>query len=201
MALRSNPQDAKLPDRACFNVDVRSSDGCVPGKPGNSSIGQPKRGTHMSADGLLIILLVGLVAGWLAGLIVQGTGFGLIADICIGIVGALIGELAVPATRRGTAAAASRPSVARRSARAVLLLCLRLSSRRRAVVRCCGRGRPTQGLCHDRPWLRRRIGQGSTLVVVWGSAHAVDGGGLVAAVALLVRSCRFHGISIRGRAS
>ena len=43
----------------------------------------------MSADSLLIILLVGLVAGWLAGLIVQGTGFGLIADIAIGIVGAL----------------------------------------------------------------------------------------------------------------
>ena len=50
----------------------------------------------MSADSLLIILLVGLVAGWLAGLIVQGTGFGLIADICIGIVGALIGSWLFP---------------------------------------------------------------------------------------------------------
>jgi uncharacterized membrane protein YeaQ/YmgE (transglycosylase-associated protein family) len=52
--------------------------------------------TQMSADSLLIILLVGLVAGWLAGLIVQGTGFGLIADICIGIVGALIGSWLFP---------------------------------------------------------------------------------------------------------
>jgi uncharacterized membrane protein YeaQ/YmgE (transglycosylase-associated protein family) len=52
--------------------------------------------TQMSADSLLIILLVGLVAGWLAGLIVQGTGFGLIADICIGIVGALIGSWLLP---------------------------------------------------------------------------------------------------------
>ena len=50
----------------------------------------------MSADSLLIILLIGLVAGWLAGLIVQGTGFGLIADICIGIVGALIGSWLFP---------------------------------------------------------------------------------------------------------
>lgn len=44
----------------------------------------------MSLEGLLIILLVGLVAGWLAGQIVQGTGFGLVGDIVIGIVGALI---------------------------------------------------------------------------------------------------------------
>ena len=50
----------------------------------------------MSAESLLIILLIGLVAGWLAGLIVQGTGFGLIADICIGIVGALIGSWLFP---------------------------------------------------------------------------------------------------------
>jgi len=42
----------------------------------------------MSGQTLIIILLVGLIAGWLAGQIVQGTGFGLIADIGIGIVGA-----------------------------------------------------------------------------------------------------------------
>jgi uncharacterized membrane protein YeaQ/YmgE (transglycosylase-associated protein family) len=46
----------------------------------------------MSGEGILVILVVGLVAGWLAGKIVRGTGFGLIADICIGIVGALIGN-------------------------------------------------------------------------------------------------------------
>jgi uncharacterized membrane protein YeaQ/YmgE (transglycosylase-associated protein family) len=51
----------------------------------------------MSAQELLIILLVGAIAGWLAGMIVQGTGFGLIADICIGIVGALIGSWLLPA--------------------------------------------------------------------------------------------------------
>jgi uncharacterized membrane protein YeaQ/YmgE (transglycosylase-associated protein family) len=46
----------------------------------------------MSAESLLVILLVGLIAGWLAGQIVQGTGFGLVADIAIGIVGAFIGS-------------------------------------------------------------------------------------------------------------
>ena len=42
----------------------------------------------MSGESLLVILLVGLIAGWLAGQIVRGTGFGIIADICIGIIGA-----------------------------------------------------------------------------------------------------------------
>jgi uncharacterized membrane protein YeaQ/YmgE (transglycosylase-associated protein family) len=47
---------------------------------------------HISGEGLLVILLVGLVAGWLAGKIVAGGGFGLIGDIAIGVVGALIGS-------------------------------------------------------------------------------------------------------------
>ena len=41
----------------------------------------------MSAEGLFIILVVGLIAGWLAGHLVRGTGYGLIADLCLGIVG------------------------------------------------------------------------------------------------------------------
>jgi uncharacterized membrane protein YeaQ/YmgE (transglycosylase-associated protein family) len=50
----------------------------------------------MSGEGLLIILLVGLIAGWLAGQIVQGTGFGLIGDLVIGIIGAFIGGWLLP---------------------------------------------------------------------------------------------------------
>ena len=45
---------------------------------------------HMSSEGLLVILFVGLVAGWLAGQIVQGTGFGIIGDHIVGILGAFI---------------------------------------------------------------------------------------------------------------
>ena len=45
----------------------------------------------MSIETLLIILLIGAIAGWLAGQIVRGFGFGLIWDIVIGIVGAFIG--------------------------------------------------------------------------------------------------------------
>jgi uncharacterized membrane protein YeaQ/YmgE (transglycosylase-associated protein family) len=50
----------------------------------------------LSGESLLVILLVGLVAGWLAGKIVTGLGFGLIGNIAIGIVGALVGSWLFP---------------------------------------------------------------------------------------------------------
>jgi uncharacterized membrane protein YeaQ/YmgE (transglycosylase-associated protein family) len=50
----------------------------------------------MSGESLLVILVVGLIAGWLAGHFVRGTGFGIIADICIGIIGALIASWLFP---------------------------------------------------------------------------------------------------------
>lgn len=42
----------------------------------------------MTATALIIILLAGAVAGWLAGLIVRGFGFGLLGNIVVGILGA-----------------------------------------------------------------------------------------------------------------
>ncbi len=51
---------------------------------------------YLSGESILIILLVGLVAGWLAGKIVRGTGFGLIGDICIGILGAFLASWLLP---------------------------------------------------------------------------------------------------------
>jgi len=51
---------------------------------------------HMSGESLLIILMVGLIAGWLAGQIVQGTGFGIVGDLLIGIAGAFIGSWLLP---------------------------------------------------------------------------------------------------------
>ena len=50
----------------------------------------------MAAEAILIILLIGAVAGWLAGLIVRGMGFGLIGDIVVGIVGAFIASWLLP---------------------------------------------------------------------------------------------------------
>jgi uncharacterized membrane protein YeaQ/YmgE (transglycosylase-associated protein family) len=45
---------------------------------------------------LLIALIIGAAAGWLAGQVVQGTGFGLIGDILIGMAGAMIAALLFP---------------------------------------------------------------------------------------------------------
>lgn len=41
--------------------------------------------------GIIAWLIIGAVAGWLAGVLVKGGGFGLIVDIIVGIVGAFIG--------------------------------------------------------------------------------------------------------------
>jgi uncharacterized membrane protein YeaQ/YmgE (transglycosylase-associated protein family) len=51
---------------------------------------------NMSGESLLIILLVGVIAGWLAGQIMRGTGFGVIGDLIIGIIGAFIGGWLLP---------------------------------------------------------------------------------------------------------
>ncbi|MBU0784709.1 MAG: GlsB/YeaQ/YmgE family stress response membrane protein [Gammaproteobacteria bacterium] len=40
---------------------------------------------------LLVFLIVGIVAGWLAGLLVKGGGFGLLGDLVVGVIGAFVG--------------------------------------------------------------------------------------------------------------
>jgi uncharacterized membrane protein YeaQ/YmgE (transglycosylase-associated protein family) len=51
---------------------------------------------YISSESLIVILFVGLVAGWLAGKIVRGTGFGIIGDILIGIAGAFVASFLFP---------------------------------------------------------------------------------------------------------
>ena len=46
--------------------------------------------------GIIIWLIVGAIAGWLAGMVVRGGGFGLIGDIIVGIVGSLIAGWLLP---------------------------------------------------------------------------------------------------------
>ncbi|WEZ84445.1 GlsB/YeaQ/YmgE family stress response membrane protein [Rhizobium sp. 32-5/1] len=50
----------------------------------------------MGIESILIFILVGAVAGWLAGLIVKGFGFGLLGNIVVGIVGAFIAGMLFP---------------------------------------------------------------------------------------------------------
>ena len=50
----------------------------------------------MTATSLIILLIIGALAGWLAGLIVRGFGFGLIGNIVVGIIGALLAGWLLP---------------------------------------------------------------------------------------------------------
>ncbi len=45
----------------------------------------------MDIQGLIIFLAIGAIAGWLAGTIMKGGGFGLIGNIVVGIIGAVVG--------------------------------------------------------------------------------------------------------------
>ena len=50
----------------------------------------------MMTESLVVFLVLGIIAGWLASKIVEGTGYGLIGDLVIGVIGALIGGSLLP---------------------------------------------------------------------------------------------------------
>ncbi len=45
----------------------------------------------MTVGEFLTVLLIGLIAGWLTGVVMKGRGYGVLADIILGIVGAVVG--------------------------------------------------------------------------------------------------------------
>jgi uncharacterized membrane protein YeaQ/YmgE (transglycosylase-associated protein family) len=51
---------------------------------------------HLSNESLLVIIFVGIIAGWLAGQVMEGGGFGLIGDLIVGLIGAFIGDWLLP---------------------------------------------------------------------------------------------------------
>ncbi len=50
----------------------------------------------MTIEGIIIVLVIGAIAGWLAGVIVKGGGFGLIGNIVVGIIGAFVASWLLP---------------------------------------------------------------------------------------------------------
>ncbi|PZR85717.1 MAG: GlsB/YeaQ/YmgE family stress response membrane protein [Candidatus Nephthysia bennettiae] len=50
---------------------------------------------ELSPGGIIAWIVVGLVAGWLTGLIMKGGGYGIVGDLIIGLIGALIGGFIV----------------------------------------------------------------------------------------------------------
>jgi uncharacterized membrane protein YeaQ/YmgE (transglycosylase-associated protein family) len=51
---------------------------------------------YLSNQSLVVILVVGIVSGWLAGRVMRGGGFGLIGDLLVGLIGAFIGDWLLP---------------------------------------------------------------------------------------------------------
>jgi uncharacterized membrane protein YeaQ/YmgE (transglycosylase-associated protein family) len=68
----------------------------VEGMAANPQRPNHNRGGNMDVESIVIWLIIGAVAGWLAGLIVKGGGFGLIGDIIVGIIGAVIAGWLLP---------------------------------------------------------------------------------------------------------
>ncbi|OEY65810.1 GlsB/YeaQ/YmgE family stress response membrane protein [Marinobacter sp. X15-166B] len=69
---------------------------------------------------MILFLIIGGIAGWLAGLIMKGRGFGILANIAIGVVGSLIGGLLFRLL--GLAAQSTMGELVTATAGAVLLL-------------------------------------------------------------------------------
>jgi uncharacterized membrane protein YeaQ/YmgE (transglycosylase-associated protein family) len=79
-----------------ITITARALAHAAPAKaPWHHAVARPE--ILMSATSLIIFLLIGSIAGWLAGLIVRGFGFGLLGNIVVGIVGALIAGWLLPA--------------------------------------------------------------------------------------------------------
>lgn len=79
-------------------------------------------------ENLLWFLIIGLVAGWLAGTLMRGGGFGLVGDLIVGIVGAVIGGVLFGAAGVGGGGLLGAILMATVGA-VILILCLRLLKR------------------------------------------------------------------------
>jgi len=81
------------------------------------------------SHGIIVWLIIGAVAGWLAGILVKGGGFGLLVDILVGIVGAFIGGWLAGLLGIGIGGGIAASIVTATIGAVVLLLILRLIRR------------------------------------------------------------------------
>jgi uncharacterized membrane protein YeaQ/YmgE (transglycosylase-associated protein family) len=87
----------------------------------------------MSVTSIIIWLVIGAVAGWLAGLIVKGYGFGVVGNIVVGIIGAVIGGWIFGLLNVGAGLGLVGAIISATVGAVVLLLLLRLFRRAGAV--------------------------------------------------------------------
>lgn len=88
---------------------------------------------HLDPGGIIAWLVVGLVAGWLAGVVMKGGGYGLVGDIIMGLIGSLIGGFLFGVLVPGTTGFIGSILVAFLGA-CVLIFILRLASGRRSIT-------------------------------------------------------------------
>jgi len=88
----------------------------------------------LSPGSIVAWLLVGLIAGWLAGLMMQGSGYGVIGDIVVGLIGSFLGGLILSFFIEGTAGFWGSILVAFVGA-CVLIVLVRAISGRQAALR------------------------------------------------------------------
>lgn len=81
------------------------------------------------SHGIIAWLIIGAIAGWLAGVLVKGGGFGLLVDILVGIVGAFIGGWLAGVLGIGIGGGIAASIVTATIGAVVLLLILRLLRR------------------------------------------------------------------------
>ena len=88
----------------------------------------------LEPGGLIAWLLVGLIAGWLAGQFMKGGGYGLIGDIIVGVVGAFIGGIIFSLLLPGSSVGLIGSIVVAFIGAVILIALLRAVSGRRSTV-------------------------------------------------------------------
>ena len=88
----------------------------------------------MHGDSLFIFLLVGALAGWLGGIVVKGTGLGLIGRVVVGVIGAFIGGWLFNSFHLVHGTGLVGPAIGATVGAILLLFVLRLVRRRRSLI-------------------------------------------------------------------
>ncbi|HZU18690.1 MAG TPA: GlsB/YeaQ/YmgE family stress response membrane protein [Candidatus Dormibacteraeota bacterium] len=90
---------------------------------------------ELQPGGIIAWIVVGLVAGWLTGLVVRGRGYGLLGDLVLGLIGALIGGFVVGFVVHGSVGLIGSIVVAFIGAVILVLLLRLVSGSRTRIVR------------------------------------------------------------------
>ena len=83
----------------------------------------------MGIESLLLMLLIGAIAGWLAGKIVSGSGFGLLGNIVVGVLGAVVAGYLLPRLGFGVGGGVIAATLHATLGAVVLLVVVRLIKR------------------------------------------------------------------------